>query len=383
MIPSTPRKPAGVACLFLGCFPFCFSSKAMNPYWSPVVETLTPYVPGEQPKGVTFIKLNTNEHPYGPSPEAILAIQAAAQTGLERYPDPHATALKSLLAERLELGPEQLFVGNGSDEVLAHAFMALFRHENPIWFPDVTYSFYPSYCRLYGIAFRTVPVDEAFRISPADFLPQNGQKAGGIIFPNPNAPTGRLLPLAAIDRIAEGNPQCVVLVDEAYIDFGGVSAASLIARHANLLVVQTFSKSRGLAGLRVGFAAGHPALIEALERVKDSFNSYPLDRLALAGAEASLRDERHFEESCARIIENREALSHALGGLGFNVLPSMANFVLASHPTHEAAGLAQGLREKGILVRHFHLPRIENFLRITIGTESDCKALIAGLTHLL
>ena len=264
----------------------------MSRFWSPVVRTLTPYVPGEQPKQERIVKLNTNENPYGPSPRALEAIRAATGDALRLYPDPNSEALKGALAAQLQVRPDQVFVGNGSDEVLAHVFQALLKQERPLWFPDITYSFYPVYCGLYGIASQTRALAEDFSMRVEDYLPTPDQRAGGIIFPNPNAPTGCPVPLAGVERIAAGNPDAVVVVDEAYVDFGGESAVRLVDRHPNLLVVQTFSKSRSLAGLRVGFAVGHPELIEALERVKNSFNSYPLDRLALAGAVASVQDVR-------------------------------------------------------------------------------------------
>lgn len=355
----------------------------MNPYWSAVVHGLTPYVPGEQPKLDNLVKLNTNEHPYGPSPRALAAIREAATDALRLYPDPNADALKAVLAVRHRVKPEQVFVGNGSDEVLAHAFMALLKHERPLYFPDISYSFYPVYCGLYGITSRVVPLTDTFEIRVDDYLPQGEDRAGAIIFPNPNAPTGRLLPLAAIERIVAANPQAVVLVDEAYVDFGGDSAIALVDRYPNLLVVQTFSKSRSLAGLRVGFAIGHPALIEALERVKNSFNSYPLDRLALAGAVASVEDEDYFAANCRKVIATRETLVAQLAGLGFEVLPSAANFVFARHPARDGAALAAALRERAIIVRHFRQPRIEQFLRITIGTDAQCATLVAALREIL
>ncbi|CAL95964.1 histidinol-phosphate transaminase [Azoarcus olearius] len=355
----------------------------MSRYWSAVVHGLTPYVPGEQPKLDNLVKLNTNEHPYGPSPRALEAIRAATSDALRLYPDPNADALKQALAARYRVKAAQIFVGNGSDEVLAHAFMALLRHERPLWFPDISYSFYPVYCGLYGVPSRVVPLDADFAIRADDYLPRGEDRAGAIIFPNPNAPTGRLLPLADIERIVAGNPDAVVLVDEAYVDFGGESAIALVDRHPNLLVVQTFSKSRSLAGLRVGFAVGHPALIEALERVKNSFNSYPLDRLAIAGAVASVEDEAHFSDSCAKVIATRERLTAALAALGFQVLPSAANFVFARHPAHDAGQLSAALRERAIIVRHFRQPRIDQFLRITVGTDAQCETLVAGLREIL
>ena len=355
----------------------------MSQYWSAVVHSLTPYVPGEQPKMNNLVKLNTNEHPFGPSPRALEAIRAATDDSLRLYPDPNADALKAALARHHGVQANQVFVGNGSDEVLAHAFMALLKHPGGLWFPDITYSFYPVYCGLYGIDYRTLPLADDFSIRADDYLPHDGQAAGAIIFPNPNAPTGCAMPLAEVERVVAGNPQAVVLIDEAYVDFGAQSAVGLVNRYPNLLVCHTFSKSRSLAGLRVGYAIGSAALIEGLERVKNSFNSYPLDRLALAGAIASVEDDAYFRESCAKVIATREQLVSDLQGLGFEVLPSAANFVFARHPAHEGAALANGLRERAIIVRHFKLPRIDSFLRITVGTAEQCGALVDALKVLV
>lgn len=355
----------------------------MSRFWSAVVHGLTPYVPGEQPKIDNLVKLNTNEHPYGPSPKALEAIRAATGDSLRLYPDPNADALKTVLAQRFEVQPNQVFVGNGSDEVLAHAFQALLKQERELWFPDISYSFYPVYCGLYGVAHRQVPLAEDFTIRVEDYLPQDEQKAGAIIFPNPNAPTGRLLPLQAVEQIVAANPDAVVLVDEAYVDFGGESAVKLVDQYPNLLVVHTFSKSRSLAGLRVGYAIGHKDLIEGLERVKNSFNSYPLDRLALAGAVASVEDEAFFQHSCQQVIATRETLVAQLQELGFEVLPSGANFVFARHPARDGAELAAALRARAIIVRHFRQARIDQFLRITIGTDAQCAQLVAALGEIL
>lgn len=351
----------------------------MSKFWSPFVASLVPYVPGEQPKLARLVKLNTNENPYGPSPKALAAMQAELDDRLRLYPDPNGERLKQAVADYHGVRREQVFVGNGSDEVLAHAFHGLFQHGRPLLFPDVSYSFYPVYCGLYGIEQRAVPLDGQFRIRPEDYAQPNG----GIIFPNPNAPTGRLLPLEAIEAILQANPDSVVLVDEAYIDFGGDSAIALVDRYPNLLVSQTLSKSRSLAGLRVGFAVGHPELIEALERVKNSFNSYPLDRIALAGAAAALEDHEHFQATCAQVIASRETLVQALEALGFEVLPSAANFVFARHPQRDGAAIAAGLREQGVIVRHFKQARIDQFLRITVGTDGQNQALLDALKVLL
>lgn len=354
----------------------------MSRFWSPLVHDLVPYVPGEQPKIDNLIKLNTNEHPYGPSPRALEAIRHATNDTLRLYPDPNADALKTALARRFKVQPGQVFVGNGSDEVLAHAFMALLKHEAPLWFPDITYSFYPTYCGLYGIAHKLVPLADDFSLRADDYLPRAGERAGAIVFANPNAPTGMPLALAEVERIVAGNPDAVVLVDEAYVDFGGETAIGLVDRYPNLLVVHTFSKSRSLAGLRVGYAIGHADLIAGLERVKNSFNSYPLDRLTLAGAVASVEDEAHFQRSCQQVMRTRSSLVSSLHGLGFEVLPSAANFIFARHPAHEGAPLAARLREHAILVRHFAKPRIGQYLRITVGTDAQCARLVEVLSSL-
>jgi histidinol-phosphate aminotransferase len=352
----------------------------MSKFWSPFVKDLVPYVPGEQPKLAKLVKLNTNENPYGPSPKAIAAMQAELNDNLRLYPDPAGERLKQAVADYYGVQLNQVFVGNGSDEVLAHAFHGLFQHDRPLLFPDVTYSFYPVYCGLYGIAFETVALDEQFRIRVQDYARPNG----GIVFPNPNAPTGCLLALDAIEQLLQINSETVVLVDEAYVDFGGESAISLIDRYPNLLVTQTLSKSRSLAGLRVGIAVGHVDLIEALERIKNSFNSYPLDRLAIAGGAAAFADREYFEQTCRQVISDRTLVEQGLHRLGFEVLPSAANFVLARHPQHcDAALLAVGLRQHGVIVRHFNKPRIAGFLRISIGSPEQNQALLEALHELL
>jgi histidinol-phosphate aminotransferase len=351
----------------------------MSRFWSTVVHGLTPYVPGEQPKIDNLIKLNTNENPYPPSPKALAAMQQEIGAGLRLYPDPNSDRLKQAIAQYYGVSSTQVFVGNGSDEVLAHAFLGLFKHAQPILFPDITYSFYPVYCGLYEIDYVAVPLAKDFSIDVDGYRRPNG----GIIFPNPNAPTGRLLPRAQVEHLVSANSASVVVVDEAYIDFGGDTAIPLIERFPNLLVVQTLSKSRSLAGLRVGFAVGHPDLIEALDRVKDSFNSYPLDRIAIAGATAAMQDVDYFQSTCAEVIGTRERLVEKLAGLGFSVLPSAANFILVRHPMHDAAQIAASLRSKNIIVRHFKQPRIDQYLRITIGTNQQCEALVQALEDYL
>ncbi len=350
----------------------------MSKFWSPFVKALVPYVPGEQPKLTNLVKLNTNANPYGPSPKALAAMQAELNDNLRLYPDPNGERLKRAVADYYHVRPEQVFVGNGSDEVLAHVFHGLFQHGKPLLFPDVTYSFYPVYCGLYGIDYETIALDDRFQIEVADYARPNG----GIIFPNPNAPTGCLLALEAIEQLLQANPDSVVVVDEAYIDFGGESAIALVDRYPNLLVTQTLSKSRSLAGLRVGLAVGHPDLIEALERIKNSFNSYPLDRIAIAGAAAAFEDRAYFEQTCQQVIASREAVTVAMQALGFEVLPSAANFIFARHPQHDAAALAAGLREHGVIVRHFKMGRIDQFLRISVGAPEQNQALLDALKRI-
>lgn len=351
----------------------------MSRFWSPFVSALVPYVPGEQPKLARLVKLNTNENPYGPSPRAVAAMQAELNDTLRLYPDPNGERLKQAVAAYYGIETAQVFVGNGSDEVLAHAFNGLFQHGRPLLFPDISYSFYPVYCGLYGIDYRTVPLDENFQIRPEDYRQPNG----GIVFPNPNAPTGCALGLDDIEAILQANPDSVVLVDEAYVDFGAQTAVTLVDRYPNLLVTQTLSKSRSLAGLRVGLAIGHADLIEALERIKNSFNSYPLDRIALAGAAASFDDRGYFEETCAKVIASREALANGLRTAGFEVLPSAANFVFARHPGRDAGALAASLRERGVIVRHFRQARIDQYLRITVGTPEQNAELLQALSAIL
>lgn len=350
----------------------------MSRFWSPLLSQLTPYVPGEQLAVPGLVKLNTNENPYGPSPRALRAIADAAGDALRLYPDPHATALRGAIARRNDLAPSQVFVGNGSDEVLAHVFQALLRHGQPVLFPDVSYSFYPVYCKLFGIEARPVPVNARFEIEVDAYQ----GACGGVVIANPNAPTGLALPLQDIERLLRLQADRVVVIDEAYVDFGGESAVRLLDRHPNLLVVQTMSKSRGLAGLRVGYAMGSSELIQGLERVKESFNSYPVDRLAMAGAAASFDDEAWFEHTRQAVIRTRGELSASLRALGFEVLPSATNFVFARHPGVDAGLLLQGLKQRAILVRHFKLPRIEQFLRITVGTDADCAKLLSALREL-
>ena len=354
----------------------------MSRFWSPIVQTLTPYVPGEQPQIQRLVKLNTNESPYGPSPKALAAISNQNNDDLRLYPDPEGVALKKAIAKLHGLNPNQVFLGNGSDEVLAHVFAGLLKQSSPVYFPDITYSFYPVYCKLFGIDYQTILLGPDFEIDLTDYKTPNG----GIIFPNPNAPTGRSITRAEIQKLLARNSDSVLGVDEAYVDYGTESCIPLLQGDncpENLLVVHTLSKSRALAGLRVGFAVGHPGLIEGLERIKNSFNSYPLGRLAQAGAVAAIEDQAHLEASSAKVIQTREKLVSQLSALGFETLPSTANFIFTRHPKHAGAQLYQALRDRGIIVRHFKSPRIEAFLRITIGTNEQSDELVSTLQEIL
>ena len=351
----------------------------MSRFWSPIVERLVPYAPGEQPKDQVFVKLNTNENPYGPSPSALDAIRAATDDGLRLYPDPEATDLKSAIGADLQLGSDNIFIGNGSDDVLAHAFNAFFTERAPVLFADVTYSFYRTYCQLYGIEHRIMPLNDAFEYDLEDYA----VPCGGVVIANPNAPTGIAMSLDSLEQVLRQNPDVVVLVDEAYVDFGAESAVTLVPRYDNLLVVQTFSKSRSLAGMRVGFAVGHPHLIEALRRIKDSFNSYPISRLSLAGALAAWNDRNWFEATRDKVVADRERVAEALKAQEFTVLPSATNFVFASHSQVPARDLLAGLRSRGILVRHFIHPRIDNWLRISIGSSQECGKLLDATGDIL
>ncbi len=347
----------------------------MSRFWSPAIQSLVPYTPGEQPKVDGLIKLNTNENPYPPAPGVEAVLRNFDSERLRLYPDPDCQALKQILADNAELTRDQVFVGNGSDEVLALTFMALLRQPKPLLLPETSYSFYNVYIDLFDIDARHIPLTADFRIDLDAYSGENG----GIIFANPNAPTSVSVDLDAIEVLLERNTDSVVVVDEAYVDFGAESASRLVDQYPNLLVIQTFSKSRSLAGMRVGFAFGHPDLIEALERVKNSFNSYPLDMLAQQTAIAAVEDKEYFTACIDRVIETRRWTTEQLQQLGFDVLPSHTNFVFTSHPQVSAAELMQYLRDNKILVRHFTKPGIDNHLRITIGTAEEMKALISCL----
>ena len=349
-------------------------------FWSPEVRELEPYVPGEQPKIQNLLKLNTNENPYPPSPKVVAAVQtvlADSADVLRLYPDPEASALKHAIAAQQNVDVANVFVGNGSDEVLAHIFKAFFVQQQPILYPDITYSFYPVYSQFFAVKTKVLPLNDDFEIVVDDYK----QAYGGIIITNPNAPTSIALEVSAIEEVLQTNPNSVVVIDEAYVDFGAQSAVSLVEKYENLVVCQTTSKSRSLAGLRVGFAIAQPHLIAALEAVKNSFNSYPMDRFAIAAAVASFDDQAYFEAQCQKVIASRDKLVTELESMGFKVLPSKANFIFASLPSKDAGELAAQLREQGIIVRYFNKPRINQFLRITIGTDEQNQRLVDSLKN--
>ena len=352
----------------------------MSVYWSRLNRRLTPYVPGEQPRDRKFIKLNTNENPYPPSPLVIEAVKKAAAETLRLYPDPACTDLREAVAAKYGIKATQVFAGNGSDEILAFAFAAFFDGEEELLFPDISYSFYPVYADLWSLAYRTIPLEDDFSINPSAYL----GKSGGIIFPNPNAPTGMALSLENVKKIAEAakSRDRLLIVDEAYIAFadaeGVATALPLIREFPNLLVIRTLSKESSLAGLRAGFAAGSEELIEGLCRIRDSFNSYTLDRLALSGAVAAVNDSSYYDEINKKVIATRRRVSSELEALGFRVLPSQANFIFASPSgdREKTQGVFAALRDRGILVRHFKKPRIADFLRISMGTDEDMDAFL-------
>lgn len=351
----------------------------MTKYWSSLARKAKPYVPGLQLNEPNIIKLNTNENPYPPSPRVMEAILEEGARHLQLYPSSTADDLKGEIGSAYDLAAEEVFVGNGSDEVLAFSFMAFFEPGEKVRYPDITYSFYPVYARLFNIPVDEIPVNEDFTLPTEAFF----DSEGGVIFPNPNAPTSLYLPLDQIEVILQHNPNKVVIVDEAYVDFSEGSAARLISTYDNLLVIQTTSKSRSLAGLRVGYALGHESLINALTRIKDSFNSYTIDRLALVGAQAAFEDVAYYSDITKRIITTRETVTDRLKELGFTVLPSQANFVFVTHSKYNAAQLYEALKSDKILVRHFDHPKIEHYLRITIGTDEQMNVFFEKIERIL
>ncbi len=349
-----------------------------NNYWSDFVNDLSPYKPGEQPSDENIIKLNTNESPFGPSPRVLHAVNAALNDDLRLYPSPNGDPLKKEISKYYGLSERKVFLGNGSDEVLAHAFNCFFRKDRPILFPEITYSFYSVFSKLYGIENKKIPLTNDLKINLKKYAIPNG----GIIFANPNAPTGTLLSLDNIRSLLEFNTESVVIIDEAYIDFGGVSAIPLLEDYPNILIVHTLSKSRSLAGLRIGYALGSDALINGLYRVKNSFNSYPTSHLQITAAIASFKDEDYFQSSCKKIINGRDSLSKGLQALGFAVIPSFGNFLLVAHAEHEAVTILKRLRQYGILVRHFDQKPISNYLRISVGSDAQNKVLLEALKEI-
>ena len=351
----------------------------MEKYWSDLVKQLRPYEPGEQPWMDGVLKLNTNENPFGPSPKVLSAIEGQLGNQLRLYPPPNADLLKQAIADYYGLKDSQIFLGNGSDEILAHVFNGLLKKALPLLFPDITYSFYPVFCQLYDIDFEEIPLKDDLSIDLTDYEVPNG----GIIFPNPNAPTGRLLAIGEIEYLLKANRHSVVVIDEAYIDFGGQSSIGLLTDNPNLIVTQTMSKSRSMAGMRIGFALGSADLIEGLERVKNSFNSYPLGHLQIAAGISAIEDSDHFKDTCQRVIHNRAKLTIDLEELGFSVVPSAGNFVLVRHFRASALKIYGQLKNNGILVRHFNKQRLDNFLRITVGTTEQNDQLVATLVSIL
>ena len=347
--------------------------------WEENVRKVVPYVPGEQPKVQNLIKLNTNENPYPPSPKVAEALKAIDVDCMRLYPDPAASVLVKGIADFYQLQEDQVFVGVGSDDVLAMIFMTFFNSKKPILFPDITYSFYDVWADMLRIPYETVPLTDDFTIRKEDYFRENG----GIIFPNPNAPTGVELGMQDVEAIIKANPDVIVVVDEAYVDFGATSALPLIEKYDNLLVVQTFSKSRSMAGMRIGFACGNEKLIKFLNDVKYSFNSYTMDRTALVAGVAAVEDKEYFEETCNKIIETREWTKKELKALGFSFQDSKSNFIFATHATCPAAELFEALRERHIYVRYFPKDRIDNFLRITIGTKEEMQKFIDFLKDYL
>ena len=360
----------------------------MSGYWNKRTAGISPYVPGEQPRDRKFIKLNTNENPYPPSPKVIAAMEEVLAAGerLRLYPDPLCTTFREAVASAYGVKPSQVFPGNGSDEVLAFAFGAFFESESacPVLFPDITYSFYPVYTRLWDIPYRTIPLQEDFSIG-LDEYSALAENTGGVVIANPNAPTGHALSssgLLLLARKLEKNRR-LLIVDEAYAAFGAESLVPHIADHPNLLTVHTLSKSASLAGLRAGFAIGREELIEGLFRVRDSFNSYTMDTLALAGGSAAVLDKPYYDGINQKVIATRERTAAALLAMGFTVIPSKANFLFISPPNISGPGLFQALRERGILVRHFNKPRIAGYLRVSIGTEEDMDAFLAACKEIV
>lgn len=347
--------------------------------WLDNAKKVTPYIPGEQPKGEGIIKLNTNENPYPPSPEVLKVIKEFPAEDLRKYPDPNVSALREEIAGYHKVSVDKVFVGVGSDDVLAMAFMSFFNSKKHILFPDITYSFYDVWCELFNINYKTVPLREDFSVSKAEFAARNG----GVVLANPNAPTGLAMTTDNISQLVYLNPDVVVVVDEAYIDFHKESAMSLVGKYDNLLVVRTFSKSRALAGSRIGYAVGSKKLIDVMMAVRNSFNSYTMDSLTQAIGIASIKDEKYFEGRVKKIIDTREWFKEEMKKLGFSFPDSVANFIFATHKNKNAEDIFNSLKEKNIYVRYFNKPRIKDYLRITIGTPEEMVTLLNALKEMV
>lgn len=339
----------------------------MSREWTKNLRNIEPYVPGEQSKDKDIVKINANENPYPPSPKAVDVLKSFDTNKLRFYPSANSTKLKEAIAKYYKVDVSNVFVGNGSDDVLAVAFQSFFNSDKPIAYPDLTYSFYPVWCSLFGIEYKNYPVGDDFRINPEDYREENG----GVVIPNPNAPTSLGEGLDFVEKILDYNQDSVVIIDEAYVDFGGTSSIPLINKYENLLVTGTFSKSRSLAGLRIGFAIGSKALIDVMEAVKNSYNSYTVDSLSIEMGAASIEDDEYFKSTCKKVIETRERVTLELEKLGFDVLDSQTNFIFATHNEHNMKSLFEYLKTQKVFIRYFSLPRIENYVRITIGTNEE------------
>lgn len=353
----------------------------MNKYVNELVNQIEPYVPGEQPQDKKYVKLNTNENPYGPSPKVIEAMKDAINEDLRLYPDAECRSFRKALCDYYSINPDEVFVGNGSDEILAFCFKAFFTKGKNVLFPDISYSFYPVYSNIFELDTKQIPLDEDFNVPLEKMM---NEPNCGVVLPNPNAPTGKFIEISKLKKLVEANKDSVVIIDEAYVDFGGESMIPYIHDYPNLLVVQTLSKSRALAGLRGGIAIGNKALIEGLSKVKNSMNSYTLDRVALKGATAAIEDNEYFEKITKKVADTRVKTTERLKSIGFTVLDSKANFVFAKHNNIPGETLYKLLKDKGILVRHFSKPaRIDDFLRITIGTDKEMDILIDKLNEII
>lgn len=351
----------------------------MTDLWTKNLRDVAPYVPGEQSKNKNIVKLNANENPYPPSPMVKKALESFDLSELKKYPNANATELKQALADYYNVGIENVFVGNGSDDVIAIAFQSFFNSDKPIVYPDLTYSFYPVWCRLFDIPYKTYPVDDNFRINVEDYREANG----GVVIPNPNAPTSIGEGLDFVERLMEYNRDSIVIIDEAYVDFGGVSSIELTKKYENLLVTGTFSKSRSLAGLRLGFAIGSKRLISVMEAVKNCYNSYTVDSLAITMGSASIKDDEYFKDCCKKIINTRERVANEMRGLGFTVADSSTNFLFATRDDLSMKELFEYLKSKNVFIRYFNLPRIDNHVRISIGTDDEMDIFLSRLKEYL